>query len=274
MSSFVKRSGFVVTLSLLLAAALVLAHQYYQPLLPRLVYIYGWLLFALIVLLSLYNARKKIPFLPLGSSEGWMQFHIYGGLFTALLFVFHISFRFPTGWFNGILFALYALVTLSGIVGLFLTKIVPQRLTTRGGEVLFERIPAIRRALLEQAETLALTAVPIAHSTTLADFYLRHLKTFFDGPKNFWLHLLEVRSPVNSLLNKLEELNRFLDENERATAAQIAGMVRQKDGLDYQRALQMSLKLWLFAHIPLTYSLLIFSVAHVVIIHAFSGGAR
>jgi hypothetical protein len=34
------------------------------------------------------------------------------------------------------------------------------------------------------------------------------------------------------------------------------------------------MKGWLFVHIPLTYGLLVFSVAHVVIIYSFSGGAR
>jgi hypothetical protein len=48
--------------------------------------------------------------------------------------------------------------------------------------------------------------------------------------------------------------------------------VRQKDGLDYHHALQLTLKLWLFVHIPLTYSLLIFSLVHLVLVYAFAGG--
>ncbi len=274
MISSAKRRSFLFTLLALFVVALFYAHKIYTPVLPRLIYIYGWLLFLLIVVLSLYNARKKLPFLPLGTSEGWLQFHIYAGFFTILLFALHIRFRLPTGWFDSILFALYSLVTLSGIFGLFISKMIPQRLTTRGGEVLYERVPAIRRSLQEQAETLALKSVPDAQSTTLADFYLRHLKDFFDRPQNFWLHLFEVRSPLNSLTNKIEDLNRFLDEKERGTANKLADLVRQKDGLDYQRTLQITLKAWLFAHIPLTYSLLIFSVIHIVIVFAFSGGAR
>jgi hypothetical protein len=50
--------------------------------------------------------------------------------------------------------------------------------------------------------------------------------------------------------------------------------VRRKDALDYCGALQAALKLWLFVHLPLTYSLMIFSVWHVVLVFAFSGGAR
>jgi hypothetical protein len=34
------------------------------------------------------------------------------------------------------------------------------------------------------------------------------------------------------------------------------------------------LKLWLFVHIPLTYSLLLWTLAHIVLVFAYSGGAR
>jgi hypothetical protein len=44
--------------------------------------------------------------------------------------------------------------------------------------------------------------------------------------------------------------------------------------LDYHRALQLALKLWLFVHIPLTYGLLIFTALHIVLVFGFSGGAR
>jgi len=179
----------------------------------------------------------------------------------------------PTGWFEGILAWLYALVMLSGFFGLFISRTIPQRLTTRGGEVLFERIPAIRRQLQERAEALALKSIPEVKFTTIADFYARELKDFFEDTRNVWLHLFEVRTPLNRLLNKITDLNRYLNEQERAALDQIAALVRQKDGLDYHYALQLTLKLWLFTHIPLTYSLLLFALAHIVLVFAFSGGA-
>ena len=48
----------------------------------RLSFLTGWILFALILALTFYNGRKKLPFLPLLSSETWLQFHIYAGLLT------------------------------------------------------------------------------------------------------------------------------------------------------------------------------------------------
>lgn len=233
----------------------------------------GWILFVTMVVLTAYNARKKLPFLPLISSEAWLQFHIYAGLFTAILFLAHVKFKMPTGWFEGTLAWLYVLVMLSGIVGLALSRIAPKRLTTRGGEVLYERIPVIRRNLQEQAEALALRSISEAKSATIADFYAAHLKDFFAGSRNFWLHLLEVHRPVNMLLNQINDLNRYLNAKERQTLDEIAGLVRQKDVLDYHYAVQILLKGWLFVHIPVTYSLLLFTLVHIILVFAFSGGA-
>jgi len=273
MTSFVKQRWLGLSLFLLAATLAIQLHLRHLGTMPRLSYLTGWVLFGLILALTLYNARKKLPFVPLLSSEAWLQFHIYAGLLTGVLFAIHISYRLPTGWFEGILAWLYALVMLSGFFGLFISRTIPQRLTTRGGEVLFERIPAIRRQLQERAEALALKSIPEVKFTTIADFYARELKDFFEDTRNVWLHLFEVRTPLNRLLNKISDLNRYLNEQERAALDQIAALVRQKDGLDYHYALQLTLKLWLFTHIPLTYSLLLFALAHIVLVFAFSGGA-
>src|SRR2546426_2529895 len=48
----------------------------------------------------------------------------------------HISYKMPTGWFEGMLAWLYVMVMLSGFFGLFVSRAIPKRLTTRGGEVL------------------------------------------------------------------------------------------------------------------------------------------
>ena len=140
--------------------------------------------------------------------------------------------------------------------------------------MLFERIPGIRRQLQERAEALALKSVEEVKSSTIADFYVRELKYFFDGTRNVMSHWFEVRAPLNLILNKITDLNRYLNESERATMNEIATLVRQKDGLDYHYSLQLVLKLWLFVHIPLTYSLLLWTLAHVVLVFAYSGGAR
>ncbi len=274
MTSFTRQRLIGLTVLLALSALAIWLQARWFGAMLRLSFLTGWILFALILALTFYNGRKKLPFLPLLSSEAWLQFHIYAGLLTGVLFAVHVSYRLPSGWFQGTLAALYVMVMLSGFFGLFISRALPKRLTARGGEVLFERIPAIRRELQDRAEALALKSISEAKSATIADFYSRELKNFFENQGNFGLHLLEVSSPLNRVLNRIKDLNRYLNEQERSVLEQIALLVRQKDGLDYHYALQLVLKTWLFVHIPLTYSLLLFSLVHIVLVFAFSGGAR
>ena len=128
-----SRQFFVGTFLLLLAsAAAVMAHRRWSQALPNYAYLSGWVLLGVMVLLALYNMRKRLPFLSLGSSEAWLQIHVYAGFFTVVLFLIHLNFRLPAGWFEGTLAWLYILVTGSGIVGLFLSRVLPRRLATRG----------------------------------------------------------------------------------------------------------------------------------------------
>jgi hypothetical protein len=240
--------------------------------LPNYAYLNGWVLLAGMFVLAIYNIRKKIPFLPLGKSETWLQIHIYLGFFTTLLFLIHLNFQAPYGWFEVTLAWLFVLVSGSGMVGLLFSRVLPRRLTTRGGEVIFEKIPALRHALKTEAENLALGVD--ANSPVVAEFYTKRLAGFFFGPKHFWLHLTESRRPVNALLAELDDLRRFASDTERKKIERLATLVRQKDGLDYHRALQLALRLWLFVHIPLTYGLMIFTVLHIVLVFGFSGGVR
>jgi hypothetical protein len=272
MKRFRRQFIFGVLGLLASSGAALWSHQRFHHALPDYAFLTGWILFAAMLVLTIYNVRKKLPFLPLGNSETWLQIHIYLGFFTVLLFLIHLNFSAPHGWFEITLAWLFALVSGSGVVGLFFSRVLPRRLATRGGEVIFEKIPELRHALKTGAENLALGAD--AKSTVIAEFYAKRLAIFFSGPKNFWLHLAESRRPCNALITELADLRRFANETERATLEKIAVLVRQKDGLDYHRALQLALKLWLFVHIPLTYALMIFTALHIVLVFGFSGGAR
>jgi hypothetical protein len=268
------RRQLIFGMLVLLAASVsaLWAHVVFHRKLPDYSFLSGWVLLAAMFVLTIYNVRKKLPFLPLGTSESWLQVHIYLGFFTVLLFLIHLDFRLPHGWFEVVLAWLFALVSGSGVFGLFLSRFLPRRLAIRGGEVLYEKIPMALQALRSEAEELALGIG--AKSPVIADFYRRRLAGFFAGPRNFWRHLVESRRPLHALLSEATDLRRTSSETERATLERIETLVLQKDGLDYHRSLQLALKLWLFVHIPLTYGLLIFTAAHVIFAFGFSGGAR
>jgi len=266
------RQHFIGVFALILASTGSLWLNAKFGALPNYAFLTGWALLGGMLVLTIYNVRKKLPFLPLGNSETWLQIHIYLGFFTTLLFLIHLNLHWPRGWFEITLAWLFVLVTGSGVVGLILSRVLPRRLATRGGEVIFEKIPAARHALKTEAETLSLGAE--AKSPVIAEFYTKRLAHFFAGPDHFWLHLAESRRPAGALLVELDDLRRFATDADREKIDKLSVIVRQKDGLDYHRALQLSLRLWLFVHIPLTYGLLIFTALHIVLVFGFSGGAR
>jgi len=271
-SSF--RRAFCMVVLLVVSVLIAVWHARLLATHPHLVYLTGWSLLGLMLYLTAYNSRKKLAFLPLLSSRLWLQMHIYLGLFTGLVFLLHSRGRWPAGWFESLLSGLFVGVTLSGIVGWWISRAIPKQLTTVGGEVPYERIPIIRRSLREQAEALVLKGIPVAKASTLADFYAGRLAGFFAGDNHFWAHVFGSRRSLSILLDQLAELGRFLNTEEKKTIGQLADLVRQKDALDFHAAKQLVLRGWLFVHIPLTYGLLVFSFVHVVIVYAYSGGAR
>jgi hypothetical protein len=313
----------------------------------------GWALAGLVVVLTAYNLRKKLSFLPLGSSAAWLQLHIYGALLSLIVFTVHIDFRFPNGIFESGLAVLYLLVFLSGVSGLMLSRAIPPRLTTRGEEVLFERIPIFMKRIRDEVEVAVLGSVAEtettamseihmarlkrffdrprrfwqhllqsnvtqldkirkhaesqdknerdvsltvvddfvnrirdevkeavlgstleAETTAIPEFYTTRLKRFFDRPRHFWQHLLQSVRPRNKLLAEIRAHQRFLNRNEQDVVQRIVDLICVKDDLDHQYALQWTLRAWLFVHIPFTYALLVFSLFHVVLVHAFAGGTR
>ena len=236
----------------------------------------GWALFGGMLLLTAYNLFKKLPFLNLASSATWLQFHLYVGWLTVLLFALHLGRRAPHNTLGFILTTLYLGVAGSGILGLILSRGIPSRLRARGGEeVLYDRIPVHRRQLQEKVEELVLRSVQTTDSTSIADFYVRRLKDFFDRPRHFWRQLLHANlARRRALLTEAQDQQRYMNAQERELMADVLVLIQAKDDLDYQYALQSALKFWLFIHIPLTYSLLIFSVFHICVVYAFSGVIR
>ena len=231
----------------------------------------GWVLLAVMLFLASYNLRKKLTYPPLFSSSTWLQLHVYVGVLSVVLFLWHIGWRIPNGLFEGALAAVYVWVAASGLVGLAMSRLIPGRLTVRGEEVLFERIPLYRRQLRERAEAVIVETAQESGTTTLPEFYARRLADFFYGPRHAWRHVVQSTRVMTRMTNELRSLERYLNDREREALRELTELVEAKDGLDYHHTMQGVLKGWLFVHIPLTYLLLVLTFAHVIIVHAFVG---
>lgn len=234
-------------------------------------FISGWLLLALIIFLTLFNLHKKLPFLPLGSTHGWLLFHIYGGLLSLPMFLIHIRLRFPEGGLEQLLIGLFSAVVVSGLIGYWLTVYLPKKLTLRRNNELFERIPLRLRQLSEDVEQLILQSVEEVNSKLLPDFYQARLIRYFARPRHFFQHVWNLEKTHILLLDEIDGLHRYANAQEQEILRSLTKKVLEKSRLDYQHALQLLLKSWLFVHIPLTYSLLLTTGLHIFISYEFRG---
>ncbi len=271
MMEFAKRRNRLLTILIVVAILSWMGYAAYSATLVDTRFFTGWTLLLLIVALMLLNTRKKLPFLPIGDTSLWLQFHIYAGTFTILLCLMHIGFRVPSGVMDNILALILAGVLLSGFVGLLLTRRLPPRLATRGNSVIFERIPASTREIAREVEGLVLESVVEADSKAIPDYYAKQLKTFFACPRNFFSHIFELDRPRKIVVSGINELHRFASPREKEILQRISEKVIEKNGLDYQYALQLVLKGWLFVHIPLSYSLILAAFLHTYLAYYFRG---
>src|SRR3990170_3548964 len=122
MSFYVRRRIRNASVTLLALAALCVWVRAEQLALRPTAFKTGYLLLAAVCFLALYNVRKKLPFLPLGSSTAWLQSHLYVGIATVGLFALHIGPAWPRGVLDSILAIVYLLTVATGLVVLYLTR--------------------------------------------------------------------------------------------------------------------------------------------------------
>lgn len=230
----------------------------------------GTILLVCILFLASYQLRKKLSFLPLGNSSAWLRFHIFMGFLSFVVFALHAKLQIPNGLLELILFLTYYTVFLSGALGWFLSRSIPYRLLSRGEEVLFERIPAHRRKIHDRVKALVFDNAESGNGTALPDFYHKHLQSFFEGPRHQLSHILHSERHLHQLSQKISALRPFLNQQEQTRLQQLEEQIQLKDDLDYQYIFQAIIKLWLFVHVPLTYSLIIFALYHALAACAFA----
>ncbi len=240
--------------------------------LARSAYASGYLLYGSLLFLALYNLRKKLPGLPLGSSAFWLRLHLIIAWATLPFFVWHIGGHWPNGWIESALALLYVSTFSSGLIGWYLSRTIPKQLTRTGEQFIFERIPRLRFAVRQEARQTVLQAVGETGSTTLASFYIDRLHGFFQRPRSFSYVLYPTSSTRQRLFTELDGIRRFLTEQEKQASEQLYRLIRKKDDLDFHDSRQRVLKLWLFVHISLTSALMVAGTFHGLMALAFQGG--
>jgi hypothetical protein len=125
---------------------------------------FGAISLAIFIFAALLSLRKKIPLWRVGTVQRWLRAHIWLTLLTIPLILLHSGFRLG-GPMTTLLMALYAIVMVSGIYGLFLQHLMPRLMKERlPAETVFEQIPHIRTQLAAAAGMRTLLYDPVDES--------------------------------------------------------------------------------------------------------------
>lgn len=243
----------------------------------------------LILFCALLAVRKKILLPRVGSLTWWMKGHLWLGLLTIPLALFHSAFHFG-GLLSSVLMWLLFIVTGTGIIGMVLQHVTPGIMTSQlDKETTYELIPhyiqELRREALELVmaacgafaaannekkllETAMKTALrepqppkEVSGRDLLQHFYEYTVLPFLQRPfaRNFAL-----ADPVQAAI-LLEGLQTRVDPALHDTVQRFGLIGEEVRRMMRQFRLHQFLHGWLLVHVPLSYSLLILLVVHAVV---------
>ncbi len=208
--------------------------------------------YALMLFAGLLGARKKVPVWRIGRAQTWMRGHLWLGLLSLPLILFHGDFSFR-GPLTGLLMVLMFVVIASGVVGAAMQHYVPALLTTEVPlETIYEEIPHIRRQLREEADELVETAVQVDEEhedkVRFRELYTTRVRPFLEQPAPGLIEPLRALAPA-VFRPVLDDLESICEEQRQLTR---------------QRRLYHFLHAWLLVHVPLSIALLVLGGVHAV----------
>jgi hypothetical protein len=232
-------------------------------------FITGYGLFAIVLLLTALGVRKQLPGWSLGSAAVWQRVHHYLGLASMGMYAIHAD-MITTGWLESLVAIAFWCIAASGLISWYVNRNAPKLLQAAGPQILRQDIEIKKREIAQQAYAIALKAAGKSDSAALADHYRDQLQRFFSVRRSLLYRVWPTGATRRRLLIELDNVDRYLDESGRSLRENLCDMVRAKDDLDFQSAIQMRVRFWANAHTWLLGAFLILTLAHVFSAHQFS----
>jgi len=236
---------------------------------------------AFMVFAGLLAARKKLPVWRLGRAQSWMRGHLWLGLLSLPMILFHGGFRFG-GPLTSVLMILLIIVVASGVFGAALQHYMPNVMTAEvQKETIFEQIDHVRAGMIANADALvaattgsgdtagmkgaarsaiAVQTVALTQEATaaLSNFYVREMRPFLrnDGGER---HPLADTSTARAIF---VELRTVLPAETHDAVKNLEDICEEERQLRRQTRLHHWLHGWLMLHIPLSFALLLLGCVH------------
>lgn len=113
---------------------------------------FGVLGFAFMLFAALLGARKRVPVWRIGRAQAWMRGHLWLGLLSLPIILFHGGFHFG-GTLTRVLMWLLIITVVSGLFGAALQHYIPRVMTADVPfETVYDEIGNVRNLLLEEAD--------------------------------------------------------------------------------------------------------------------------
>jgi hypothetical protein len=242
---------------------------------------FGVVGFAFMVFAALLGARKRVPVYRFGRAQTWMRGHLWLGLLSLPIILFHSGFRFGHG-LTAWLMTLLIVVVVSGVFGAALQHYMP-RLMTRDVtmETIYEEIGHVRVQLLEEAEELieqtsgsdgkvaaegsgtdspAPVVAVVVETSPLRNFYKQELKPFLEKPSARGSALSDAAQARSAFA----QLRTLTPASLHTAIADLENICEEERQLTLQSQLHMWLHGWLLLHIPLSLALILLGAIHAV----------
>jgi hypothetical protein len=239
---------------------------------------------AMMLFALLLGLKKRFRTLRVGRAYHWMQGHVWLGLLSYPVILFHCGFHWG-GVYTQLLMWLFTIVVISGIIGLIIQQYMPAKIFREVHlETIYEQIDHVTAQLRDEAEsimskvrntsgdafemevlpagaaTATLPETNAAAARTLNDFYNAHIKPYLADsiPRSSKLRYQpaaelafeQVRTTVPQAMHV------FLDD--------LAEIASERRELGHQRHMHHIMHGWLLVHVPLSYALIVLSAWHAV----------
>ncbi len=246
---------------------------------PR--YLDGWVLAGGMGVQLYFHVATATGRLTPKAAARWRSLHIFFGLLLVPVFLLHSNFSLPDTNFEWALWIAFVLICLSGLFGIYISWSLKSR-HMFGDDIVLDRIPEERAKLAREVQAIAarIDQAPAAsalppppHDAWIRELYASRLIGFFSKRRNAFSHLIGSKRPLKQLTDEIDHLTGFVDKRGQEKLRAIRRLVIEKDRLDAANVALGLSRAWLLVHVPVTYSIVILAVVHILVVYSFSSGA-
>ncbi len=264
---------------------------------------FGVIGFAFMIFAALLGARKRVPTWRIGRAQAWMRGHLWLGLLSLPMILFHGGFHFG-GTLTSVLMWLLIITVVSGLFGAVLQHYLPRVMTADVKlETIYDEIGNVRKLLREEADrgveaicgplglgksgkeelqraggftaaqkmaaTSGGTAVAAAPETVvLSEEECAPLRKFYLGEMRLFLEKPKHRGvrlgDEDKAHGAFAGLRTLMPPSAQETLQDLEDICDEARQLVRQEQLHQWLHGWLLVHIPLSLALILLGAVHAV----------